>query len=87
MTSYQESYSIALYSKFTMSVYCRTRNFCKHNLCVLVCDIILRECIFVFLATCFLYRHRNICVSNFCDQLEILENAKIKLTQKFPVLQ
>ena len=30
--------------------YCRTGNFCKHNLCVLVCDIILRKCIFAFLA-------------------------------------
>ena len=25
---------------------------------------------------------RNICVLNFCDQPKILENAKIKLTQK-----
>ena len=30
--------------------YCRTGNFCEHNLCVLVCNIILRKCIFAFLA-------------------------------------
>ena len=31
-------------------VYCRTGHFSKHNICDLVCDIILRKCIFAFLA-------------------------------------
>ena len=35
---------------FVFCIYCRTGNFCEYNLCVLVCDIILRKCTFAFLA-------------------------------------
>ena len=52
--------------------YCRTESFYEHNLCILVCDVILRKCIFGFLLL--VYRQsierRSICMLNFYDRPE-----------------